>query len=63
MSHHLSPLCAVPLPGAQTAYGTQLTNAEVDELFSDLSISEHDVIDYEQFVLALTSGFVQLSSD
>ncbi len=47
----------------QTAFGTQLTNAEVDELFSDLGIAEHDRVDYVQFVLALTSGFVQLDDD
>jgi hypothetical protein len=61
-------VCGCGVPGivlsrlTQTAFGTQLTNAEVDELFSDFGIAEHDVVDYEQFMLALTSGFVQLES-
>ncbi len=54
--------CALVPLHSQTAFGTELTNAEVDELFNDLGIAEHDVVDYEQFVLALTSGFVQLES-
>ncbi len=45
---------------AQTVYGTQLSDAEVDELFTDLEIKEHEVVDYKQLVLALTSGFQRL---
>jgi hypothetical protein len=44
----------------QTVYGTQLSDAEVDELFSDFDIKEHEVVDYKQFVLALTSGFSRI---
>ena len=75
--HSFQPLCrctfrsylsVITVPscvrdGGQTAYGTQLTNAEVDEVFNDLGIAEHDAVDYEQFVLALTSGFVQMEVD
>ena len=53
--------CACPFASSlQTAYGTQLSDAEVDELFRDLDIKEHEVVDYKQLVLALTSGFTQL---
>jgi hypothetical protein len=37
-----------------------VTNEEVDELFSDLGVSDQAVVDFKEFVLALTSGFVQL---
>lgn len=46
------------LAGVSTTHRTQLTHDEVGGIMAELGIPRKDLIEYREFVKALSSGFV-----